>query len=75
MPHLELMAQPDLSVVMFRRRGWDLDRYHAWSDQLLADGIGLVLPSRWQGEPILRFAILHPETTLEIIDEILDTLA
>ena len=40
-----------------------------------ADGIGFVLPSRWEGETILRFAILHPDTTEAIIDEILVTLA
>ena len=74
-PYLELVREPDLSVVMFRRRGWDERRYTRWSEQLLADGIGFVLPSRWDGEPILRLAIVHPGTSEAIIDEILGTLA
>ena len=73
-PELELVREPDLSVVMFRRRGWTDEQYHAWSTQLLADGIGFVLPSRWEGDTILRFAILHPDTSEAIIDEILASL-
>jgi aromatic-L-amino-acid decarboxylase len=72
--HLELVRDPDLSIVMFRRTGWDWKRYEAWSDQLLADGTGFVLPSRWHGEPILRFAFLNPLTTTEMVEEILETL-
>jgi glutamate/tyrosine decarboxylase-like PLP-dependent enzyme len=71
---LELVRRPDLSIVMFRRTGWDWDRYERWSEQLLADGTGFVQPSRWHGEPILRFAFLHPRTTPEIVTEILDSL-
>jgi glutamate/tyrosine decarboxylase-like PLP-dependent enzyme len=73
-PHLELVLEPDLSVVMFRRAGWSDADYHRWSEELLADGTGFVLPSKWLGETILRFAILHPGTTEGIIDEILETL-
>ena len=75
MPHLELVRRPDLSIVMFRRVGWDHDEYEAWSDRLLESGVGLVLPSRWHGESILRFAFLHPGTTIEMVEEILDSLA
>ena len=74
LPHLELVRRPELSIVMFRRVGWELDDYELWSDRLLESGTGLVLPSRWHGEPILRFAFLHPGTTLEMVDEILATL-
>lgn len=73
-PHLELVRRPDLSIVMFRRQGWDQAQYDRWSEQLLDDGVGFVLPSRWDGAPILRFAILHPGTSEAIIDEILATL-
>ena len=72
--HLELIREPDLSIVMFRRRGWGQADYDEWSRRLLADGVGFVLASKWQGEPILRFAFLHPDTTQEIVDEILATL-
>jgi glutamate/tyrosine decarboxylase-like PLP-dependent enzyme len=73
--HLELVRDPDLSIVMFRRVGWEWEQYEAWSDRLLADEVGFVLPSRWHGEPILRFAFLNPLTTTEMVDEILATLA
>jgi glutamate/tyrosine decarboxylase-like PLP-dependent enzyme len=75
LPYLELVRHPELSVVMFRRSGWTAEQYDRWSERLLADQIGFVLPSRWHSEPILRFAFLHPGTTTEIVEEILTTLA
>jgi aromatic-L-amino-acid decarboxylase len=73
-PYLRLLRQPDLSVVLFRREGWSADNYHNWSRKLLAQQIGFVTPTRWDGETVARFAFLHPETTGEIITEILDTM-
>lgn len=73
-PVLDLLRPPDLSVVMFRRRGWAAGDYHAWSEALLAEGRGLVLPSRWEGEPMLRLAILHPDTDEDLLEEILANL-
>lgn len=73
-PNLELVREPDLSIVMFRRRGWTQPDYDDWSARLLADQIAFVLPSRWEGEPILRFAFLHPLTDESIVDEVLATL-
>ncbi len=73
-PHLELVREPELSVVLFRRDGWGPADYDAWSDRLLSDQIAFVAPSRWHGEPVARLAFLHPETTLDIVDEILATL-
>ena len=74
-PHTELVREPELSIVLFRRPGWDRARYDAWSAELLADQIGFVVPTSWEGEPVGRFAFLHPHTTIEMVDEILDTLA
>ena len=74
-PHLELVREPELSVVLFRRDGWTAADYDAWSARLLEDQIAFVAPSRWHGEPVARLAFLHPETTLEIVDEILATTA
>ena len=37
--------------------------------------IAFVTPSRWHGESVARLAFLHPDTTLEIVDEILATMA
>ena len=73
LPHLELVREPELSIVLFRRRGWTAADYDAWSDRLLDEQIAFVAPSRWHGEPVARLAFLHPETTLEIVDEILAT--
>jgi glutamate/tyrosine decarboxylase-like PLP-dependent enzyme len=74
LPHLELVREPELSVVLFRRAGWTAADYDAWSAQLLADQVAFVTPSRWHGEPVARLAFLHPETTLGIVDEVLATL-
>jgi aromatic-L-amino-acid decarboxylase len=73
LPHLDLVREPELSIVLFRRHGWDEADYDAWSARLLADQIAFVAPSRWHGEPVARLAFLHPDTTLAIVDEILAT--
>ena len=73
-PRLELLRQPDLSIVAFTRTGWSRDDYQKWSDQLLEDQIGFVTPSSHQGQTILRFAIVNPWTTMADIEAILATL-
>jgi glutamate/tyrosine decarboxylase-like PLP-dependent enzyme len=72
--YLELVRRPELSVVLYRRRGWTAEDYHAWSATLLADQIGFVTPTKWQGETVARLAFLHPHTTMEIVEEILATM-
>jgi glutamate/tyrosine decarboxylase-like PLP-dependent enzyme len=72
-PHLELVREPDLSIVLFKRNGWTAADYAAWSERLLDEQIAFVTPSSWKGEPVARLAFLHPETTIEIVDEILAT--
>jgi glutamate/tyrosine decarboxylase-like PLP-dependent enzyme len=71
--HLELVREPVLSVVLFRRRGWSAADYDVWSARLLDEQIAFVTPSRWKGETVARLAFLHPETTVDIVDEILAT--
>ncbi len=73
-PNLELLREPNLSIVAFTRKGWDLEDYKAWSEKLLADQIGFVTPSSDKGQPILRFAIVNPWTQVSDIEAILDTL-
>ena len=73
-PRLELLREPNLSIVAFTRPGWSKDDYQKWSDQLLEDQIGFVTPSSHQGQTILRFAIVNPWTTMADIQVILDTL-
>ena len=72
---LELVTEPELSVVVFRRKGWGQAEYDAWSSQLLDDQIGFVTPSSHRGEPVTRFAIINPRTTFDDLTRILDTMA
>jgi L-2,4-diaminobutyrate decarboxylase len=73
-PNLELVMKPTLSIVAFKRKNWVLDDYKRWSEKLLSDQIGFVTPSFHEGEPILRFAIVNPWTSIEDIKMILATL-
>ncbi len=73
--HTELLRQPELSVVLFRRVGWGPQDYDRWSADLLAAQIGFVTPTTWEGERVARFAFLHPDTSLEMVEEILATMA
>ena len=72
--HLELVRDPMLSVVVFRRKGWTLEHYTEWSDRMLAAEIAACFPSKHKGEPVLRFAIVNPRTTFEILMELVDSL-
>jgi glutamate/tyrosine decarboxylase-like PLP-dependent enzyme len=73
-PNLELVYQPELSIVAFNRTGWTPEQYQAWSDDLLEKQIGFIPPSKNKGEPILRFAFVNPWTSLDDVQMILDTL-
>jgi glutamate/tyrosine decarboxylase-like PLP-dependent enzyme len=73
-PNLELVCQPELSIVAFIRTGWKTSDYQQWSDKLLADQIGFIPPSSHKGQSILRFAIVNPWTKISDIEMILATL-
>jgi aromatic-L-amino-acid/L-tryptophan decarboxylase len=73
-PSVSLVHDPELSVVLFRREGWDGARWRAWATDLLDRKIAFVAPTTWKGEPVGRLVFLHPETTTQIVDEIVDTL-
>jgi len=73
-PNLELLYEPELSIVAFTRPGWSAAQYQEWSDKLLADQIGFIPPSADRGQPILRFAIVNPWTKINDIEAILATL-
>lgn len=72
--HLELIMDPELSVVLFRRLGWGPTEYQAWSDKLLSDGLGFIVPTTWAGEMVLRICVVNPLTTLDDIRLIIDSL-
>jgi len=73
--YLELVREPNLSVVVFRRLGWSRDQYYAWSDRLLAANFAFVLPTTHYGETVTRFAVVNPRTTEADVSLILDTMA
>jgi L-2,4-diaminobutyrate decarboxylase len=71
---LELVREPELSVVVFTKKGWVLEDYEKWSNKLLDDGIGFVVPSSHKGKPNARFAIVNPLTTIELLSQILESM-
>jgi glutamate/tyrosine decarboxylase-like PLP-dependent enzyme len=72
--YLELVREPELSVVVFERKGWGLADYDSWSEKLLKDEIGFVVSSSHQGKPNTRFAIVNPLTSIELLSKILESM-
>ena len=72
--HVELVLEPELSVVMFRRIGWSPDNYQCWSDRALAEEIAFVVPTTWAGETVLRLCFVNPLTTIGDVHLILDSV-
>ena len=71
-PELELLREPELTVLVFRRRGWQAADYDRWASDLRRAGTAFVLPTVVDGEPVARIAIVNPSTTLEDVKVILD---
>ena len=74
-PWCERILPPNLSIVIFKRKGWTEEDYARWSQELLETGEGFVMPTKYQGETVLRFCIVNPTTTEDDITLVLDTLA
>jgi len=73
-PLVELLVEPELSVVLFRRVGWEPADYSAWSERVLANGLTLTVPTTWRGETCLRFCFVNPRTTTDDVALVLDSL-
>jgi glutamate/tyrosine decarboxylase-like PLP-dependent enzyme len=73
-PELELVMAPELSVVLFRRLGWEADDYETWWRRLLDAQIAFVQPTSWKGEKIARLCFLNPRTTLDHVRAVLGTM-
>lgn len=71
---LELVRDPELSVVVFVKHGWQLADYEAWSAKLLERGQAFVVPSSHNGQSNARFAIVNPQTTVELLVAILNSM-
>lgn len=74
-PHLELILEPQLTVVLFRRCGWGAADYDAWSAQVLARGVAFVVPTMHAGETVLRLCFVNPLTSRADVDAVLAALA
>jgi L-2,4-diaminobutyrate decarboxylase len=71
---LELLMEPELSVVLFRRAGWTPEDYEAWWRRLLAEQIAFVQPTSWRGEKVARLCFVNPRTTMDHVRAVLDTM-
>ncbi len=78
-PDLELIREPSLSCVVFRRKGWTAEDYNNWTRKNQKEGFALVTPTQWtkngESEMVSRFCFINPETTEEDIDAIIATMA
>ena len=73
-PHVELVLEPELSVVVLRRTGWNTKDYRDWSLDLLRRGDGFAVPSAHRGEPILRLCIVNSRSSAADVSAILDSM-
>lgn len=75
---LELIKEPSLSVVLFRRRGWTDEQYNSWFFENHKKGLALVAPTKWRSggkvETVTRFCFINPDTTEDDIKMILDSM-
>ncbi len=74
-PKLELIMEPELSVVLFRRLGWEPEDYEAWWRRLIDAQIAFVQPTSWKGEKVARLCFVNPRTTLDHVRAILGTMS
>ncbi|WP_452218785.1 pyridoxal phosphate-dependent decarboxylase family protein [Lacinutrix undariae] len=77
-PDLELVREPALSCVLFRRKNWTPDDYVNWTYDNHKAGFALVTPTKWKTstgyETVSRFCFINPDTTEKDIQDILDTM-
>ena len=77
-PRLELVREPALSCVLFRRKGWSAEDYKMWTYRNHEDNVALVAPTKWKTgdkyETVARFCFINPDTTEDDIKVILETM-
>ncbi len=71
----ELVMEPSLSVVLFRRRGWSRHDYLEWARSRAADGLALINPVDVHGATCFRACIVNPLTEHAALVEVLDDMA
>ncbi|MBV9216038.1 MAG: aspartate aminotransferase family protein, partial [Acidobacteria bacterium] len=76
--HVELVREPSLSCVLFRRKGWTPRDYSNWTFRNHKKGFALVTPTKWgpgkDKETVARFCFINPDTTEQDISDILSTM-
>jgi glutamate/tyrosine decarboxylase-like PLP-dependent enzyme len=77
-PDLELVRDPSLSCVLYRRIGWEPEDYTHWTYKNHKSGFALVTPTKWKNgttyETVSRFCFINPKTTEKDIALILDSM-
>jgi glutamate/tyrosine decarboxylase-like PLP-dependent enzyme len=77
-PHVELVREPSLSCVLYRRIGWKPEDYTHWTYENHEKGFALVTPTKWKTgdtfETVSRFCFINPDTTEKDIEMILDSM-
>jgi hypothetical protein len=71
---VRLLVEPDLTVLVFERIGWDSEDYTRWSTRLLDEQFAFVTPTRHAGRVCTRFAIVNPLTTEQDLAAIIDSM-
>jgi glutamate/tyrosine decarboxylase-like PLP-dependent enzyme len=72
--HVRLLVEPDLTVLVFERLGWDGVDYSAWSARLLDEQVAFVTPTRHAGQVCTRVAIVNPLTTVDDLALIINSM-
>jgi glutamate/tyrosine decarboxylase-like PLP-dependent enzyme len=74
-PHVRLLVEPELSVLVFERIGWDADDYTRWTARLLDEQVGFVTATTHAGRVCTRFAVVNPQTTAADLALLIDSMA
>ncbi len=76
--HTQLVREPSLSCVLFRRLGWSPEDYRNWTYKNHKSGFALVAPTKVRNEndfeTVARFCFINPDTTEKDIHDILETM-
>lgn len=77
-PNVELVREPSLSCVLYRRKGWQPEDYTHWTYENHKKGFALVTPTKWKNgdtfETVSRFCFINPDTTEKDIELILESM-
>ena len=78
MDHVELVREPSLSCVVYRRKDWAPEDYMQWTYRNHESGFALVTPTKWKTgdsyETVSRFCFINPDTTEDDIEQILKSM-